>query len=121
VQTCFHITITCQLALVELQHRVLPSVEGLKAALEALHRLSRGPTPLERLDWLTSISRCGNSMCAACVYNRSYSLFMADVVFGSGVELPAEVGLVHQSRQVRGHQAAMAAYASTAEAPVTKQ
>lgn len=44
-------------ALDELQRRVLPSVEALKASLEARHRLSRGPTPLERLDWITSISR----------------------------------------------------------------
>ncbi|KAF6259447.1 hypothetical protein COO60DRAFT_1460173 [Scenedesmus sp. NREL 46B-D3] len=45
------------LALVELQRRVLPSVEALKSALEQRHRLARGPTPLERLDWITSISR----------------------------------------------------------------
>jgi hypothetical protein len=48
---------TLQLALEELQRRVLPSVEALKAALEQRHKLSRGPTPLERLDWITGISR----------------------------------------------------------------
>lgn len=51
-----------QVALDELQRRVLPSVEALKASLEARHRLSRGPTPLERLDWITSISRCGRGV-----------------------------------------------------------
>eukprot|EP00775_Hariotina_reticulata_P008232 gene8232-8422_t len=39
-------------------HRiVLPSIDNMRQVLEQRHRLSRGPTPLERLDFITHISR----------------------------------------------------------------
>lgn len=50
-------TLAVQLALVELQQRVLPSVEALKSSLEERHRLVRGPTPIERLDFITTMAR----------------------------------------------------------------
>eukprot|EP00879_Flechtneria_rotunda_P004696 GHRR01004960.1.p1 GENE.GHRR01004960.1~~GHRR01004960.1.p1 ORF type:complete len:884 (+),score=323.86 GHRR01004960.1:843-3494(+) len=44
-------------ALAELQSLVIPNIEAIKSRLEERYRLSRGPTPLERLDFLTKISR----------------------------------------------------------------
>jgi len=48
-----------QLAMMELQRIVLPGVEQMRHVLEQKHRLARGPTPLERLDFITRISRWG--------------------------------------------------------------
>lgn len=49
--------LSLQLALVELQTLVLPSIESIKSRLEQRYTLERGPTPLERLDFITNISR----------------------------------------------------------------
>lgn len=53
----YHTCLTLQVALVELQTLVLPSIESLKSRLEQRYTLERGPTPLERLDFITNISR----------------------------------------------------------------
>lgn len=46
-----------QVALRDLQPLIDPSLTSLKHRLEERVRLSRGPTPLERLDFLTSMAR----------------------------------------------------------------
>jgi hypothetical protein len=48
---------TSQVALVQLQRIVLPSIDNMRQVLEQKQRLARGPTPLERLDFITHISR----------------------------------------------------------------
>ncbi|KAF8068396.1 hypothetical protein HT031_002085 [Scenedesmus sp. PABB004] len=49
-------------ALAELQRAALPSVAALKSGLEARARLVRGPTPLERLDFITTWSRAASRL-----------------------------------------------------------
>jgi len=46
-----------QAALRELQPLIDPSLVALKGRLEERIKLSRGPTPLERLDFLTYMAR----------------------------------------------------------------
>jgi hypothetical protein len=66
-----HTTHTTQAALSELSARIRPNLLFLKAALETRHRLSRGPTPLERLDFFTKLARWVLSCFESCALSWS--------------------------------------------------